>query len=46
MLEQRAREMAKHEELELPMPGGALERAAATSRDPAHQAFLDQRTAA
>ncbi len=46
VLEQRAREMAKHEELELPMPGGALERTAATSRDPAHQAFLDQRTAA
>lgn len=46
VMEQRARELAKAAELGLPAPEGALALAAKTSRDPAHQAFLDHRPAA
>jgi capsid protein len=46
VLEQKARERAKYEELGLPLPEGALAQAARTSRDPAHQNALDQRSAA
>ncbi|MFN7110316.1 MAG: phage portal protein [Brevundimonas sp.] len=46
VLEQKARERAKYQELGLPLPEGALAQAARTSRDPAHQNALDQRSAA
>lgn len=46
VLEQRARERAKYQELGLPLPEGALAQAARTSRDPAHQTALDQRPVA
>jgi lambda family phage portal protein len=46
VLEQQARERAKRKELGLDAPVGALGLAAATSRNPSHQAFLDERPAA
>lgn len=46
VLEQKARERAKYAELGLDYSTGALDRTARASRDPAHQAFLDQRSAA
>lgn len=46
VLDQLAREKAAREERGLLVPQGALSIAAKTSRDPAHQAFLDQRSAA
>lgn len=46
VLDQRAIEQAALEERGLAAPQGALSLAARTARDPAHQAFLDQRSAA
>lgn len=43
VLDQRAREKAKMIELGLDQPQGALALAAQTSRNPQHQAFLDER---
>ncbi len=45
VLEQQAREIAKCDELGLPYPVGILGNVAQTSRDPAHNAALDQRAA-
>ena len=46
VMEQRARERDRLEELGLPLPGGALAGIAQTARDPAHSASLDQRATA